>query len=145
LTSNSNAGAGLFFLNRNHGQAPEPVMLKTNLKIDAQVKEVSEKAAGLLASRSVGGLLFFPNSLYKIFKSFYAGTSIQKSKQYQKCLKLYMCRYWQCCGSEFVLSDSDPQIFFLDSVSDSDPYTNILAQIFFKWCLSLRSYMPWNL
>jgi hypothetical protein len=38
-------------------------------------------------------------------------------------------------------SDSDPQIFF----SDSDPYTNILTRIFFKWCLSLLSFVFWNL
>jgi hypothetical protein len=27
----------------------------------------------------------------------------------------------QCCGSELIFSDSDPQIFFSDADTDSDP------------------------
>jgi hypothetical protein len=51
----------------------------------------------------------------------------------------------QCCGSEliffgFVFGSTN---FFSDSVSD--PYTNILTRIFLKWCLSLLSFVFWNL
>jgi hypothetical protein len=49
--------------------------------------------------------------------------------------------YCQCCGSEFLFLVSYPQNFF--SVSDS--YTNILTRICLKWCLSLLSFVFWNL
>jgi hypothetical protein len=42
-------------------------------------------------------------------------------------------------------SDVDPNSFFLDSVSDSDPCTNSLTRNFFKWCPSLLSCVFWNL
>jgi hypothetical protein len=42
-----------------------------------------------------------------------------------------------------LFSDSDPQIFF--SVSNSDPYTNILTRNILKCCLSLLSFVFWNL
>jgi hypothetical protein len=44
----------------------------------------------------------------------------------------------------FLDLDSDPHIFS-DSVSDSNPYPNILARNFLKLCLSLLSEAFWNL
>jgi hypothetical protein len=41
-------------------------------------------------------------------------------------------------------SNSDPHfLFYSDTDSDSNP--NILSRHFFKWCLSLLSYVFWNL
>jgi hypothetical protein len=39
-------------------------------------------------------------------------------------------------------SDWDPHFF---SISDSDPYTNILVRNCIKWCISLLSCVFWNL
>jgi hypothetical protein len=51
------------------------------------------------------------------------------------CLKFFLITIVVDPNSFF--SDSNPQIFF----SDSDSYANIWTRIFFKWCLSLRSYV----